>query len=48
MTPDSLPRVGKTARDGLYLNTGHGMLGWTLAPATASIVADAVTKGSNA
>ena len=42
MTPDSLPRVGATARQGLYLNTGHGMLGWTLAPATAAIVADAV------
>ncbi len=46
MTPDSLPRVGKTARDGLYLNTGHGMLGWTLAAGTASVVADAVTNGS--
>jgi D-amino-acid dehydrogenase len=43
MTPDSLPRVGKTARPGLYLNTGHGMLGWTLAPATARRVADAIT-----
>jgi D-amino-acid dehydrogenase len=48
MTPDSLPRVGKTAREGLYLNTGHGMLGWTLAPATARIVAEAVTYGSGA
>ncbi len=48
MTPDSLPRVGRTAREGLYLNTGHGMLGWTLAPATASIVAEAVTPGGSA
>ena len=46
MTPDSQPRVGKTRREGLYLNTGHSMLGWTLAPATASIVADAVTNGA--
>lgn len=43
MTPDSLPRVGRTSRPGLYLNTGHGMLGWTLAPATARRAADAVT-----
>ena len=46
MTPDSLPRVGATARQGLYLNTGHGMLGWTLAPATAAIVADAVSAAA--
>lgn len=31
MTPDSRPLVGPTAVEGLYLNTGHGMLGWTLA-----------------
>ncbi|PWG68847.1 hypothetical protein DF186_24610, partial [Enterococcus hirae] len=30
MTPDGRPRVGKTAINGLYVNTGHGMLGWTL------------------
>jgi D-amino-acid dehydrogenase len=31
MTPDGRPRVGASPIDGLYLNTGHGMLGWTLA-----------------
>ena len=31
MTPDSRPLVGPTPLEGLYLNTGHGMLGWTLA-----------------
>ncbi len=31
MTPDSRPLVGPTPVKGLYLNTGHGMLGWTLA-----------------
>ena len=31
MTPDSRPLVGPTPVEGLYLNTGHGMLGWTLA-----------------
>jgi len=39
MTPDTLPRWGKTTIAGLSLNTGHGMLGWTLAPATAAAVA---------
>lgn len=46
MTPDSLPRVGRTVREGLFLNTGHGMLGWTLATGTAELVADAVAAGS--
>lgn len=31
MTPDSRPIVGATAVDRLYVNSGHGMLGWTLA-----------------
>jgi D-amino-acid dehydrogenase len=31
MTVDSLPVIGPSSVDGLYLNTGHGMLGWTLA-----------------
>ncbi len=42
MTPSGLPIVGKTKVDGLYVNTGHGMLGWTLAAATAKSVADAI------
>ncbi len=44
MTPDGRPRIGKTRVDGLYLNTGHGMLGWTLACASGYDVARAVTK----
>jgi len=39
MTPDSRPRVGASSIPGLYLNCGHGMLGWTLAAATAHSVA---------
>lgn len=31
MTPDSRPLIGPTSVDGIHLNTGHGMLGWTLA-----------------
>ena len=39
MTPDGRPIVGKTRLDGLYVNTGHGTLGWTLACASAHDVA---------
>jgi D-amino-acid dehydrogenase len=42
MTPDGRPRVGPTAIGGLFLNTGHGMLGWTLACATGHDVAQLV------
>ncbi len=35
MTPDSQPLIGPSAIEGIYLNTGHGMLGWTLACASA-------------
>jgi len=35
MTPNSQPVVSATQVEGLYLNTGHGMLGWTLACVTA-------------
>jgi D-amino-acid dehydrogenase len=31
MTPDSRPLIGPTSIEGIHLNTGHGMLGWTLA-----------------
>ena len=42
MTPDSRPLVGPTRVPGLYLNTGHGMLGWTLACATGHAVAELI------
>ena len=35
MTPDSRPVIGPSSIDGVHLNTGHGMLGWTLACASA-------------
>ncbi len=34
-TPSGVPIVGRTAIEGLYLNVGHGALGWTLACGTA-------------
>ncbi|ODT65379.1 MAG: hypothetical protein ABS75_31810 [Pelagibacterium sp. SCN 63-23] len=31
MTPDGMPRIGPLGPDGLYVNVGHGTLGWTMA-----------------
>ena len=42
MTPDGCPYLGMTAIEGLYLNTGHGHLGWTMACGSARIVADLI------
>lgn len=41
-TPDSVPLIGRTPYANLLLNTGHGMLGWTMAVGSARIVADLV------
>ena len=46
MMPNMLPRVGAGNRPGVYYNTGHGHLGWTLSAATAEIVAEDVTVGA--
>ena len=42
MTPDSTPIVGKTPLENLFLNTGHGTLGWTMACGSADILADLI------
>jgi D-amino-acid dehydrogenase len=44
MTPDGRPRTGPTPVSGLFTNTGHGMLGWTLAAASAADLAQAVVR----
>jgi D-amino-acid dehydrogenase len=46
MTPNLMPRIGAGSRPGVFYNTGHGHLGWTLSAATAQMVADAVHGGS--
>ena len=43
MTPDSTPIVGATPLHNLFLNTGHGTLGWTMACGSASVIADLVS-----
>lgn len=42
MLPAMLPKVGPGKAPGVYYNTGHGHLGWTLAAATAEMVAQQV------
>ncbi|NBV19155.1 D-amino acid dehydrogenase [Janthinobacterium sp.] len=42
MLPAMLPKVGPGKAPGVYYNTGHGHLGWTLAVATAELVAQQV------
>jgi D-amino-acid dehydrogenase len=39
-TPDGPPVLGRTRYQNLFLNTGHGTLGWTQAAGSATIVAD--------
>lgn len=40
MTPDGPPIIGPTRYRNLYLNTGHGTLGWTMACGSGRIMAD--------
>ncbi|MGB5109123.1 MAG: D-amino acid dehydrogenase [Formosimonas sp.] len=40
VTPDSTPIIGKTPIKGLWLNAGHGTLGWTMASGSAQLIAD--------
>ena len=42
MSADGLPFVGESKVKGLYLNTGHGHLGWTLAMGSADLLADQI------
>ncbi len=46
-TPEGTPILGKTAYKNLFLNTGHGTLGWTLSCGSASIVADIIDGKSS-
>jgi D-amino-acid dehydrogenase len=40
MTPDGTPVIGPTRYPNLWLATGHGTLGWTMAAGTGRVVAD--------
>lgn len=43
MTPDGTPIVGRTPLKNLYLNTGHGTLGWTMACGSGQLLADLIS-----
>jgi D-amino-acid dehydrogenase len=43
MTPDNPPILGATSYKNLFLNTGHGTLGWTMACGSGKILADIVS-----
>ena len=47
-TPDSTPIVGPTPLDNLYLNTGHGTLGWTMSCGSGQLIADIVSGRATA
>lgn len=43
MTPDGTPIVGRTPLKNLFLNTGHGTLGWTMACGSGQLLADIIS-----
>ncbi len=43
MTPHGAPIIGATRYANLYLNTGHGTLGWTMAAGSGRVLADVVS-----
>jgi D-amino-acid dehydrogenase len=46
MTPDNTPVIGDTPYRNLFLNTGHGTLGWTMACGSGRVLADAMSGRS--
>ena len=46
MTPDGTPVIGPTRYPNLWLATGHGTLGWTMAAGTGRVVADLLSGHS--
>ena len=42
MTPDGTPVIGPTPYRNLYLNTGHGTLGWTMSCGSGRVLADLI------
>jgi D-amino-acid dehydrogenase len=44
MTPDSTPIIGPTRIGNLFLNTGHGTLGWTMACGSAHVITDIISQ----
>ena len=47
MSSDGVPILGRTRVENLFVNTGHGHLGWTMAAGSGRIVADLISRGSS-
>ncbi|QPC85924.1 FAD-dependent oxidoreductase [Mesorhizobium sp. NBSH29] len=43
MTPDGPPIIGQAGPKNLYLNTGHGTLGWTMACGSGKVMSDIIS-----
>ncbi|MFZ6673489.1 D-amino acid dehydrogenase [Undibacterium sp. Xuan67W] len=43
LTPSNVPYIGKTKFSNLFLNTGHGTLGWTMGAGSGRAIADIVS-----
>jgi D-amino-acid dehydrogenase len=43
MTPSNVPYIGKTRISNLFLNTGHGTLGWTMGCGSGRAIAEIVS-----
>ena len=43
MTPDGTPILGASTVPNLWLNTGHGTLGWTMAAGSGRVLADLIS-----
>ena len=48
MSADGRPYIGATSVAGLYVNTGHGHLGWTQAAGSASLLAQLISGAPTA
>jgi D-amino-acid dehydrogenase len=46
MSVDGVPIIGRTPIGNLWINTGHGPLGWTMAAGSGQLLADLLTGGS--
>ncbi len=43
MTPDSTPIIGATRYDNVFINAGHGTLGWTMSCGSGKLLADLIS-----
>jgi D-amino-acid dehydrogenase len=43
LTPSNVPYIGKTKYSNLFLNTGHGTLGWTMGAGSGRAIAEIVS-----